>query len=1700
DDVGNPVISHKDPQPGGTLRVDEEIELRISDINGVPSPSIDVYLNDQQVVAAGEGQMTTSFDATVNEDSFGRYDVSIAHNSPFPEGESYTVTVSAQDTTGNTILETYSFTSETFAAFVDHSGTVTSYNSIIEAVEAASANDTVMIVDGTHYEGQVVTLNKNLTITSYLGNSSNVVVDGGGTHRVFRIDSGATVTISSLTIQNGYIYLSSSSYGGGIFLNSGSLYLDDIRALTCTADNYGKGGFLYLSSGTSATVNGSLIRGNYGENFSGAIHVDSADLSSFGNIYESNTAENAGGGAIYFNSGTARFENNIFWNNQCINSPGGAMWINGGFNYSGANNVFYGNDADGGTTPGGAVMNFGTYYAVNDIYDMNSNSVGNESIYNGSTMTIIYSCIPSGNTAVNNYDFEAAVGNILYDPQFVDPDNGNFLPSVNSSVINGGTSSTAPAEDIDGNSRPYAWAYDMGAYEVTYPLEEIAFNISHGDPITYNSIQEALNEVSANDVIVVTINSGINERRDIYWPNTENVTLRGMDGSTSADVVITGADIHRIFKVNYPVSLNISGLSLVSGSTGIDNGAGIWLAAGATLNMSRVRMYGNRIQTAAQSNDYARGGAVFSEDAAVNVDECEFIGNSAYYTAVGYGGIWNVTNSLFDSNFAQVFGGVGAQSEWYVTGSIFTNNIANGSPSQYHSPGSMGGGVLFEGNLTAVNSIFSGNRANGSTGGVVKNGMMSAVNCVFKENYGYFSSGVIELSYFGGPAVYSNIINCSFIGNTTAGSGGVAFGSNSNRWVIKNSIFWGNMQDTDGTPVTNSFIYMTGSGSSYSNIESGVHGSLIDGGGNISIDPAFRDGPTTDLRLVGNSPMINSGTASGAPADDLAGNTRPIYAAFDMGVYERKDFYISEHTPAKGASAVPTETVFSFRLQDSIYPSSDLMVTVNINGLEYYGTSLNIIETAGSATSTDLSVSVDLTLALSTTYYVTINITSPGDSLVEAYQFAAKDPDIALVIHSGVTSNYTSIISAVEAASANDTVLVKLGTHIEAGTVTINKNLTIGPVAGGNSTNVIIDGGGIQRVLMVTDNAVVSINNLTIQNGYVTGNGAGIYLSGAGLQLNLINVIVTGNNARVITIEGLGGGLRIAKGSSANINNCLFSGNTAFAGAGISNTGYAYVYSSTIENNNTYESGTGWGLGSGFVNYTATNDYSEIPVAVIEKTIFKDNYAPDYGAAIENDLGVLTVNNCLFVNNTTGIEAAGRGGTIHNWIGTANIINSTFYGNSGRGIMHYHESGKSGKTTVVNTIVAGTSTGNGIYNYDGDADRLIVINSNIYGNLDADYSGNVTTANVISEDPLFVDAVGGDFRLQTSPTLSPAIDAGDSSVVVSGDVDLDGAARIQGYAVDMGAYESSASYDPNPPYFVDFHPSASTEVSRDTMIAVSMYDDLSGIVTGSFVLYVNDVLITENISFSPVTAGYRVTYDPAIDLDYFEQVLVTMSVQDVIGNEVTLTRSFSTESATPSFTLKVYLQGYYDTGTGLHKPATVNMQFRASKWVSSAVSFDMPLDSSGSIGDQDFAGLTPGTYYLLIRHQLPSADIGVNHMPVLLDQSIVHGAGALVIDLADSAGVNYRAPYISSSAQAPAGGTLQVLLTESNGKLVMRGGNAIADADNAINIADFSTWRNEWRGYAGAGSVADFNADGIVDTLDFAIWSENNQHMYPTEY
>ncbi len=372
-------------------------------------------------------------------------------------------------------------------------------------------------------------------------------------------------------------------------------------------------------------------------------------------------------------------------------------------------------------------------------------------------------------------------------------------------------------------------------------------------------------------------------------------------------------------------------------------------------------------------------------------------------------------------------------------------------------------------------------------------------------------------------------------------------------------------------------------------------------------------------------------------------------------------------------------------------------------------------------------------------------------------------------------------------------------------------------ITGGSTSG---EGGGIRNngTLTLTD-SMVSGNSTTVSYG----DGGGICNYGT---LTLANSTVSGNSA-----EGDGGG--IDNEGTLTLTNSTVSGNSAEDGGGIENyyDGTLTLTDSTVSDNSATESGGGiYNYRDGVVmlmdstvsGNSAGHDgggiYNSGTVTLTNSTV-SDNSAASGGGIYNDAYDVVTLTNSTVSDNSAGE----LGGGIYNEDGGVTLTNSTVSGNStewgGGGIYN-----GTGTSTLTSSTVAGnwaTEEGGGIYNYAGD----LTLNNTIVALNDAgsgsDLSGpHASHHSLVSVDPGFArnpspgadgewgtaDDSYGDLRLRAT---SPAIDAGDNSLLPADEYDLDGdddtseilpidlagSSRIKGGVVDIGAYEDQPALD-----------------------------------------------------------------------------------------------------------------------------------------------------------------------------------------------------------------------------------------------------------------------------------------------------------------
>lgn len=242
---------------------------------------------------------------------------------------------------------------------------------------------------------------------------------------------------------------------------------------------------------------------------------------------------------------------------------------------------------------------------------------------------------------------------------------------------------------------------------------------------------------------------------------------------------------------------------------------------------------------------------------------------------------------------------------------------------------------------------------------------------------------------------------------------------------------------------------------------------------------------------------------------------------------------------------------------------------------------------------------------------------------------------------------YATIAAAITAANAGDRLLLEGGVTFNAN-LNITKNLTLrGGYAGcgsGSATITTINGGGVDRVMYINGNLIITLENLNITHGYTDGNGAGIFVG--------TNAQVTGTNLNIYnnTSVGLGGGIRLLGGrasfSTTNIYN-----NTATAGAGVNGeisgafnpvlnlTSYADVYDN--------QALTGSSLGGGVYMSQGT-------VSVADCSDIYSNDAIQGGGAYLITSTLTIGGSCSEIQSNT---ATGNGGGIYAQDSTVNLDN-----------------------------------------------------------------------------------------------------------------------------------------------------------------------------------------------------------------------------------------------------------------------------------------------------------------------------------------------------------------------------------------------------------------------------------------------------------
>jgi hypothetical protein len=347
--------------------------------------------------------------------------------------------------------------------------------------------------------------------------STDIMVNGDGLYRVFEVGNGASLTMSGMTIRNGYM----ADSGAGIFNDHGALSLSECAVTDNSTVNLGGAGIFndfgavqldscVVSNNSAGTGDGGGLRNNGGfvtvvdttfvnnHAFHNGAIDNSGVMSLTGSLVADNQARVAGG---IYNSGVLTVTNSTLSGNIAYIASGGA--IDNGGTLVVANSTFYENGADLGAdidnSNGSAHITNSTIYSTTSP---STNSINNGGI--SATLTLsntilaapigITNCanlsgssllVSADNLATDNTCAEATV--VLPDQLKLGvlQDNGGPTPTIaiptNSVAINAGDDLTCAASigapmfgagsaDQRGVSRPQGEHCDVGAFEQTLLL------------------------------------------------------------------------------------------------------------------------------------------------------------------------------------------------------------------------------------------------------------------------------------------------------------------------------------------------------------------------------------------------------------------------------------------------------------------------------------------------------------------------------------------------------------------------------------------------------------------------------------------------------------------------------------------------------------------------------------------------------------------------------------------------------------------------------------------------------------------------------------------------------------------------------------------------------------------------------------------------------------------------------------------------------------------------------------------------------------------------------------------------------------------------------------------------------------------------------------------------------------------------------
>ncbi|WP_347269067.1 LamG-like jellyroll fold domain-containing protein [Paracoccus sp. (in: a-proteobacteria)] len=295
--------------------------------------------------------------------------------------------------------------------------------------------------------------------------------------------------------------------------------------------------------------------------------------------------------------------------------------------------------------------------------------------------------------------------------------------------------------------------------------------------------------------------------------------------------------------------------------------------------------------------------AIAGQNVALNLDGFRVTGGSGDSYEIGMGvtaaanggGVVDLTldNCLIDNNSAGHGYGAGVGAQAHGAGSVL--NLTLNRVRVVHNTITFyaGAGLYLAADNAAVlnaqltNTLVARNTAMYGAGFYVA--------AAAPDGYGgLINPGTVNLSLLNGTVTANHAFQYSYYGGGYGGGMSVDGLIGTVNITAKNSIVYGNTATNPAA--TDFYLDHRAAGqltidATFSDIgtiynEPASPATVTLGSGTISSDPLFVSPAVDNFRPQGGSPVVDTGTASGAPSGDLDGAPRPVGSGIDMGAYE----------------------------------------------------------------------------------------------------------------------------------------------------------------------------------------------------------------------------------------------------------------------------------------------------------------------------------------------------------------------------------------------------------------------------------------------------------------------------------------------------------------------------------------------------------------------------------------------------------------------------------------------------------------------------------------------------------------------------------------------------------------------------------------------------------------------------------------------